>query len=241
MSTTYARSASLYDLLHRGKDYRREIDYVRTQVRTRRPQARSLLDVACGTGNHLAGLQQDFDVEGLDRSAEMLALARSKFPRMRLHEADMTGFDLGRRYDVVCCLFRSIAFARTPAGLHAAVAAMARHLEPGGLLMLEPFFTPETFWVGRVTLHEVRSDDRVIAWMYSSDREGAIGYFRNHYLIGGVQGIEHFAEDHALGLFRRADFESAFAAVGLALEFEPAGPSGLGLYIGRAAGGEAPR
>lgn len=231
--TAYDKIGHLYDLLYRFKDYAKEVEYVRTQIRARMPRARTMLDVACGTGNHLAGLEHDFDVEGLDLSAEMLARARLKFPHRTFHQASMTDFDLGRRYDVVCCLFRSIAFARTPEGLRRAVAAMARHVVADGLLMIDPFFTPEAFWVGHVQTHEFRAEGLTVCWMYSSERHGDVGIFRNHYLLGRADGIEHITEDHEVGLFRAEDFARAFAEAGLTLERDPVGPSGLGFYVGR--------
>jgi ubiquinone/menaquinone biosynthesis C-methylase UbiE len=231
--TPYNKIGHLYDLLYRFKDYDKEAHYVRERIRTSMPQARTMLDVACGTGNHIVGLQDDFDIEGLDLSAEMLAQARLKFPQRRFHQASMVDFDLGRRYDVVCCLFRSIGFVRTPQGLRSAVGAMARHLVPGGMLLIDPFFTPEAFWVGKVTQHEVRSESMAVSWMYVSDRQGDVGIFRNHYLLGRPEGIEHIVEDHELGLFRPEHFRQAFAEAGLSLEHDPQGPSGLGFYVGR--------
>lgn len=231
--STYTEIAPIYDLLHDFKDYAQETAYVRACVRARMPGARSLLDLACGTGNHVPGLLEDFEVEGLDLSPQMLAEARRKFPQLRFHEASMTGFELGRRFDVVCCLFRSIAAARTPQGLDSALAAMAGHVVPGGLVLIEPFFTPESFWVGDVKLHEARAPGLTVSWMHVSERRGDLGVFRNHYLIGRSDGIVHCTEDHELGLFRHADFVRAFAGAGLTMEHDPVGPSGLGFYVGR--------
>ena len=45
---------------------------------------------------------------GLDRSPEMLAIAAAKVPGAQLVEGDMADFDLGRRFDVVACVFDSI-------------------------------------------------------------------------------------------------------------------------------------
>jgi hypothetical protein len=110
---------------------------------------------------------------------------------------------------------------------------MARHLNEGGLLIIEPFFTPETYWVDRVTLNEYRGDDLALAWMYVSERDGALARLRIHCLAGTPAGVEHFVEDHELGLFTRDDFADAFAAAGLRLEYEPNAPGGTGLYLGR--------
>jgi hypothetical protein len=42
-----------------------------------------------------------------------VTIAQRKLPRGSVYEADMTAFELGRRYDVVACLFRSIGYVRT--------------------------------------------------------------------------------------------------------------------------------
>jgi hypothetical protein len=145
----------------------------------------------------------------------------------------MAGFETGRRYDVVLCLFRSIAYAKTVPRLHSTVAAMARHLAPGGLLLIEPYFTPETYWVNKVTLNEYKQEDLAIAWMYVSERSDSVARLRINTLVGSPRGVDHFVEVHEFGLFTREDFASAFTAAGLRLQYDPVGPGGIGLYIGR--------
>ncbi len=72
------------------------------------PEARSILELACGTGTILAGLADKYEVTGLDLSGEMLAAAHKKLPQAVLHQADMAQFDLDSTYDVVLCVFDSI-------------------------------------------------------------------------------------------------------------------------------------
>ena len=110
---------------------------------------------------------------------------------------------------------------------------MARHLAPGGILLVEPFFTPDTYWVDGPTMNHHRSENLAIAWMYVSEREDLVARLRIHYLVGTSAGVQHFTEVHEFGLFDRRDFDEAFAAAGLALAYDPQGPSGSGLYIGR--------
>ncbi len=96
--------AEVYDALYRArKDYPAEARQLTALIRQRLPAAGSLLDVACGTGEHLRYLRDDFDVTGIDLSESMLGYARSKLPGVPLHQADLRTFELGRRFDVVCC------------------------------------------------------------------------------------------------------------------------------------------
>lgn len=232
--STYGRwMADIYELAYDFKDYVRDSDCLMATIRRHHPEARSLLETATGTGRFLELLRPHFEeVEGLDLSEAMLIRAAERLPGVRLHAADMAVFELSRTFDVVCCLFRSIAYCRTVERLRAAVQAMARHVAPGGLLLIEPFFSPDTYWVDRVTLNHAERDDLKLAWMYVSEREGALARLRTHYLVGTPSGVEHFEEVHELGLFSGADFELAFAAAGLQFEFDTRGPTATGLYIG---------
>ena len=225
--------AEIYDKIYHFKNYETDVAYVLNCVRQRLPEARSLLEVASGTGNHTGGLSVAFQLEGLELSPAMLKRARAKHPGILFHQGDMIDFDLQRTYDVVCCLFRTIAFTKTRENFHRAVGSMARHLRPGGLLLIEPFFTPDTYWTGHVNMNILDEPELKIAWMYASEREGGLGIMNNHYLVGRPSGVEHFTEVHKIGLFSREDYKSAFGAAGLDLEYGETGPSGIGFYIGR--------
>jgi SAM-dependent methyltransferase len=145
----------------------------------------------------------------------------------------MTSFQLDRRFDVVTCLFSAIAYVETHERMRAAVACMARHLEPGGLLVIEPWFEPDQYWTGTITSNHVDRDDLKIAWMYTSQREGRVSVLDIHYLVGTSAGVDGFTETHRLGLFTRAEHMDALRAAGLDASHDPGGLFGRGLYLGR--------
>jgi SAM-dependent methyltransferase len=227
----YGRSAPVYDALCRHKDYARASATLRDIVRRVTPEACSLLDVACGTGRHLEHLSRDFRVEGLDLSADMLAVARARCPDVRFHEGSLVDFQLAGRYDAVTCLFGSIGHARTLDGLHRAVASMARHLQPGGVLIVEPWITPAAFGTGRLVCDTVNDPDLKVARMYVTNREGDVSIFDEHYLIATADGVEHFTERHELGLFTEEQYRDAFIQNGLQLVDTFLDLFGYGLYV----------
>jgi hypothetical protein len=53
-----------------------------------------------------------------------------------------------------------------------------------------------------------------------------------HYLIGTPQGVEHHLERHQMALYTVDEMKEAFRACGLKVEYDPAGPTGRGLYTG---------
>ena len=227
----FRKSQRFYDAIYSWKDYRTEVDRLDRIIRERNPGAGSLLDVACGTGRHLGLLRGGYEVEGIDLDPGMLAVARVRLPGVTLHEGDMTSFDLGRRFDVVTCLFSSIAYTRTPELLHGAVAAMTRHLEPGGVLVVEPFFTPETWKEGDVWALFVDEPELKIARIDVPTRRGRLAILDFHYLVGTPQGVEHFRELHEAGLFSHEEYLEAFRAAGLQPAHDPEGLMGRGLYV----------
>jgi SAM-dependent methyltransferase len=238
----YTQSARYYDALYSFRDYHQASVLVRQFIQRRHPAARRLLDVACGTGRHLEDLQKYFDVEGLDLSSELLETASRRCPGIPLHQADMAGFQIGRKFDVVTCFFSSIGYLKTAARMQDAVRSMSNHLNPGGLLLVEPWFTPEQYRVKDLKANFVDQPDLKIAWMYVSAVEGTVSVMDIHYLVGKLDGFESFTERHELGLFTEAEYRQAFEHSGLRVSYEPSGWFGRGMYIGldqsAAAGGQ---
>jgi hypothetical protein len=121
---------------------------------------------------------------------------------------------------------------RTPDRLRAAVAGMARHVRPGGLLLVEPWISPEQYWVGRVTMNFVDEPELKIAWMYTSDIDGRVSVFDINYLVGTPEGVDHLTERHEMGLFTEQEYLGAFEAAGVTAGHDAEGPFGRGLYVG---------
>jgi hypothetical protein len=71
--------------------------------------------------------------------------------------------------------------------------------------------------------------------MYATEREGRIGRWDIHYLIGRPEGVEHFTELHEVGLFTPEEYMDAFRRAGMAdVVLDPQGLFGRGMYIGMA-------
>src|SRR4051812_30867118 len=128
----YDRFAAVYDAIYKFKNYEEEVAKVAEIVRARNPAAKSLLDVGCGTGEHILHLKKDFDCAGIDLSPQLLAACREKNPDVEVFEGDMKDFDLGRKFDAIVCLFGAVGYMLTNVDLDKAIANMAKHLEPDG-------------------------------------------------------------------------------------------------------------
>ncbi len=104
------------------------------------PAGGRVLDAGCGTGRVAVELaRRGFDVVGTDLDRSMLAVARERGPDVAWHHDDLATLDLpddlaGDGFDVVVAAGNVIPLLA--AGTEAdAVARMAAHLRPGGLLV----------------------------------------------------------------------------------------------------------
>jgi ubiquinone/menaquinone biosynthesis C-methylase UbiE len=226
----FDKSAHLYDLAYSFKDYAGESTWVRNAIHARVPQARTLLDVACGTGKHLEHLRSEFDCQGLDLNPEFVRLARER-TGVRVHGASMDSFDIDERFDAVVCLFSSIGYA---SDLPGAIGSMARHLNPGGVLIVEPWLRPDQWVAGHVQVLDQEADGIRLVRMTMSRVDGSQSVLDMQYLVGSPSGIEHLVETHRLTMFSLAEYESAFVASDLTFEFDQDGPIGRGALIGLA-------
>lgn len=225
----------VYDALYAYKNYAGEAARLTELIRERNPSARTLLDVACGTGKHLEVLRAQFDVQGLDLDDDLLAIARDRLGTIPLYSGDMRSFDLGCRFDAVTCLFSAIGHAADTGELDAAIASMARHLEPGGVLLVEPWLEPDAWIAGRLHLLTVDEPDLKIARVTVPARRGITSIMDFHYLVATPDGVQTHVERLEHGLFTTSEYEAAFERAGLAVEHDREGLIGRGLYIGRAA------
>jgi SAM-dependent methyltransferase len=238
---SFSQSAAIYDAIYSFKDYAREAqrvhETIQQHIQSRRDADQTLLDVACGTGHHLRYLQHHYTAQGLDREPGLLAVARARCPGIPFVQGDMIDFDLGVQFDAITCLFSSIGYVKTVERLRSAIANMARHLEPGGVLVIEPWFALADWHPHTPHANVVDEPDRKIARLTTSELFGSDddGWFsRNdmHYLVATADGVEHFVERHELGLFTSDQYQDAFRAAALEVIHDPEGLTGRGLYTG---------
>ena len=104
-----------------------------------------VLELAIGTGRMAFPLRDaGLDVHGIDISPEMIKHLSERDPAgtITVHEADMSGFDLGCDFGAIVCFSDGIFAIPTQDGQIRCLESCARHLKPGGLLFLE------TSWPG---------------------------------------------------------------------------------------------
>lgn len=233
--------AELYDEIFRGrgKDFAGEAARVAELVRERNPGASSLLDVACGTGAHLEAFQDLFDrVEGVELAPAMLDVAQKRLPDAELHLGDMRELRLPDRFDAITCLGNSVACVDSSEEMAESVSRMAAHLNPGGVLVVEPWWFPGNFIDGHVGGHLQLEPGRAVCRMTRAVRKGDRTRHEVRFLLADDRGFHQFGEVLSVGLFTPEQYRDAFHEAGCDVVLEPAlaladgRPNSPGLFVG---------
>ena len=210
--------------------YLKEYEPLFTERRDRRDVARlidvlelpagsRILDVPCGQGRHAHPLAEaGFDVDGLDYSSDLLAIARKRGTgsTLRYTRGDMRKLPprWTSRFDAVLNLFTSFGFFVNPADDARVIGEFARVLKPGGTLI----------WHGG-------SRDGVVARFLSRDwwksNDGTmIAHSRSFDPLSGVLTIESSwagrkgsgTREHRIRLYTATRIAELCAAHGLIVE-----------------------
>lgn len=229
----FQKSACWYDALYGFKDYSSESADIISVLKKIHPEASTLLDIACGSGEHHRYLSGIYSVDGVDLNSDFLEYAAKKNPDGEYFQCDMIDFQLSKTYDVILCLFSSIGYAGTVKKLVEALKSFRKHLNPNGVVLVEPWFTPDRWKPdGRVHMLTAETEDGSICRMSGTDTKKSQSIVNFHYLAGTATGVEYFTETHVLGLFTINQMKKAFKSAGLDCTFDEEGLTGRGLYIG---------
>ena len=150
----YGFVAEFYDFV---EPYRQRPD-IGFYVELARQSGGPVLEIGCGTGRVLLPIARSgIEINGLDLSPGMLATCERKVAqepadvqaRVTLDMGDMRDFDLGRTFSLATTPFRAFQHLETAEEQLSCLAAIRRHLRPGGKLVLDlfnpslPFLTDE--------------------------------------------------------------------------------------------------
>ena len=155
----YGFVAEFYDFV---EPYRQRPD-VDFYVELARRSAGPVLEIGCGTGRILLPVARSgVTITGLDLSPGMLEVCRRKLAqepvevqaRVTLREDDMRDFDLGQTFALATTPFRAFQHLETAEEQLSCLAAIRRHLQPGGTLVLDLFNPSLLFLTEEARLEE---------------------------------------------------------------------------------------
>jgi len=144
MDRPFKEYAGIYDIIYKNKDYESECEFLRKvfKIYSKTP-VHSVLDIACGTGNHMIPLaKMGFKVSGQDMSKDMLGLAKSKCRKLGLKVEffgclPMQRFKTNEKFDAVIAMFASIGYLTSLKDLRTALKNIRDTLNTKGLFIFD--------------------------------------------------------------------------------------------------------
>jgi ubiquinone/menaquinone biosynthesis C-methylase UbiE len=183
------------------------------------PAGSRILDVPCGQGRHAHLLAEaGFDVDGLDYSNDLLAVARKRGvgPNLRYTRGDMRKMPSRwkGRFDAVLNLFTSFGFFSHPSDDAQVIKEFARVLKPGGVLVwhggsrdgVMARFLAKDWWTG--------SDQTLFAQEREFDSLSGVLTVRSTWRRGTKKGFR----EHRLRLYTATRLSELCQDAGLVVE-----------------------
>jgi SAM-dependent methyltransferase len=139
LSPLYADLSGYYDRFCLDVDYTAQCDFAARVARTfGDSDGHAYLDLACGTGRHLALMTaKGYAGTGLDNSQAMLDQAARRCPGLEWLCCDLAAFDTPGRFDLITCFLYSIHYSHPRARLGETLRRAFAALRPGGVLLFD--------------------------------------------------------------------------------------------------------
>ena len=134
-----------YNMLYKDKDYRGEVEYIDKLIKENVSEAKTILDLGCGTGNHAQLLaERNYKVNGVDVSENMLSIAKQipPNPNLSFQHGDIRSLSLGIKYDIVLSLFHVMSYQTKTTDLLSAFHTLHNHLNESGVFLFDCWFGP---------------------------------------------------------------------------------------------------
>ncbi len=223
--SVYRKFAAVYDLMGADHHSVRMVAYTRKLMRRFEIEAATGLDLCCGTGSAIAGLLDcDLTMAGLDRSAEMLAVAAKKLrgrhvtlyqkslPRFRL--LDLQNSRRLRRFDIVTSFYDSLNYLSNEKELRTTFESVYRHLHPGGWFIFDMNTARalKALWS-----QDVYADARAdLAWVWKNSyyEESRSADCRATFFVKKGRGWQRFDELHTEYAYDNATIRRLLKAAG---------------------------
>jgi trans-aconitate methyltransferase len=206
----YDDLAAWWPLLSPPGDYGEEIEDLFARLGSQLPpEGATLLELGSGGGSFASHLKGRFRVTLTDISPAMLAVSRTVNPECEHLVGDMRGLRLDRRFDMVL-IHDAIVYATTPAAVRDTLRTAARHCRPGGLVVVLPDHTRETFEPGTDEGGHDAPDGRglrFLEWTWDPDPADDTYVVDYAFLLrhrDGSVSVEH--DRHIEGLFSRTQW-----------------------------------
>ena len=217
----YGDLAWTWPIISPPEDYVEEArEFCEAIRRNAQIEAKSLLDLGCGGGHNDYTLKNEFEVTGVDISANMLALAKRLNPEVTYLLGDMRTVRLNKTFDAVA-IFDSIDYMLTKGDMRAAFITAFTHLKPGGVFCTYAEETPERFQQNHTKYSTSTQGDIEITFIentYDPDPTDSTYESTFVYFIRREGQLDIETDHHLCGIFPLETWRNLLTGVGFEIK-----------------------
>lgn len=224
MNRLYEELAEWWPLISPPEEYAEEaalyVDMIRSAASA---PVREALELGSGGGNNASHMKRHFDLTLVEPSDGMRGISRALNPECAHMAGDMRTVRLGRAFDAVF-VHDAVDYMVTEEDLGAALATVAAHLAPGGVALVAPDATAETFAESTEHGGEDGSGRGARYLQWTLPPVPGETFYLTHYafLLREPDGRVRSVHDaHRCGLFSRAAWLRLFGEAGLDAKLAP--------------------
>ncbi len=204
----YNRFAKLYDRMDTGRYSSKMLDYTFRLLERYHFTPKRVLDLACGTGTAAVLMAKNgLEVTGLDRSKEMLKVARKKainervpvrYINQQLQNFEIISKDskITEQFDLITCFYDSLNYLLKERELKNCFGQVAKHLRPGGYFVFDmnTHRALKHIWTKNINA----GVEKDLAWVWNSefDDDKKTANLKAVFFIKKGQHWERFEEMH---------------------------------------------
>ncbi|MEV0458487.1 class I SAM-dependent methyltransferase [Catellatospora methionotrophica] len=202
----YGELARWWPLISPVEDYTEEMAYAAGLLRGAAIPVHEVLELGSGGGHNAVHLREHFTMTLSDLSAQMLQVSQALNPDCEHHLGDMRTLRLGRTFDAVF-VHDAVSYLTTEDDLRQAFATAYAHCRPGGVVVLMPDETAETYEPGTDHGGADAADGsgaRLLEWSWDPDPADTWTVTEYAFLLRETDGsVRTTHETHRTGVFAR--------------------------------------
>lgn len=215
---TYSVLADIYDIVMSDVDYETWADYLDEIILMHQPTARSILELACGTGTIALSLEEldCYKITATDGSPDMIRIAKKKAAEANSNidffAMNFLNLSFNKKFNVIYMVFDSINYLHTEREILQLHQQVKDALNPGGIFVYD-FTTPRN---SRNAIRFLNDDSKTIDGQFRYHRESSFhAKHRIHTNIFHIERldeksgevIEKFEEEHQQKIYTLGEME----------------------------------
>ncbi|MBO5060947.1 MAG: class I SAM-dependent methyltransferase [Clostridia bacterium] len=218
---SYTKFARLYDsLMNSDINYEQWADYIENMLDRYCKSPKLICDLACGTGNITLPLSaRGYDMIGVDKSFDMLSIAREKAAEKNLDimflQQDLKQLDLYGSCDAFLCMIDGFNYILNPNTLYKIAKRIKTcFLEPDGIFIfdLSSEYKLKTFIGDNTFIHD--GDDIFYTWENKFYEKPKMCDMYLNFFVKSGGGYKRFGERHLQHAYCEEEIRRIFLAAG---------------------------